>query len=161
MFDRILVTTDGSVLGNLALPYAADLARRYDSVLTLLYVVPQPPAPMGMADGMAYAYDYAAERERLVAAGDRILEEARQLLDYPQTRVLRLEDSGLRVAQAIAAVAEREATRLVVMSTHGRTGLAHLLLGSVAEGVLHRVGVPVLLVRAPAGTLREPAPDVH
>ncbi|WP_102124802.1 universal stress protein [Deinococcus planocerae] len=36
------------------------------------------------------------------------------------------------------------------MSTHGRTGLAHLCLGSVAEAVLHRVKVPVLLVRAPA-----------
>ena len=41
MFDRILVTTDGSALGNLALPVAADLSWKYDSILTLLYVVPQ------------------------------------------------------------------------------------------------------------------------
>lgn len=57
MFHHILVTTDGSPLGDLALPVAADLARRYAATLTLLYVVPPPCSPEmyleGGSSGMA------------------------------------------------------------------------------------------------------------
>ncbi|GBF08052.1 universal stress protein [Deinococcus aerius] len=56
MFQHILVTTDGSPLGHLALPYAADLARRYGSSLKLVYVVPPPPTGV-LAEGAAYAFD--------------------------------------------------------------------------------------------------------
>lgn len=53
MFRHVLVTTDGSPLGDLALPHAGDLARRYGATLTLLHVV--PPLPVGVfAEGAAY-----------------------------------------------------------------------------------------------------------
>ena len=153
MFDPILVTTDGSALGNLALPIAADLARKYDSSLTLLYVVPQF---LMLLEGAAYTYDYPAERERSLAEGKRILEDARQTLDYPRTRVVQLEEYELKTEQAILNEVERSGAQLVVMSTHGRSGLAHLFLGSVAEAVLKKIRVPLLLIQAPDRVMRAP-----
>ena len=154
MFDHILVTTDGSALGNLALPVAADLARKYDSSLTLLYVVPQL---LMLLEGAAYTYDYPAERERSLAEGKRLLEDARQTLDYPRTTVVELEEYELKTEQAILNEVERVGAKLVVMSTHGRSGLAHLFLGSVAEAVLKKIRVPLLLIQAPERAMRAPA----
>ena len=150
MFDRILVTTDGSPLGNLALPYAADLARRYSSVLTVLYVVPAATTPLALSEGAAYAYDFPAEQERLDAEGESILDHAREVVDLPGTRFLRRDGNGPKLAQIIVNEAEQEGAQLVVMSTHGRSGLAHLFLGSVAEAVMQKVKVPVFLVRGQA-----------
>jgi nucleotide-binding universal stress UspA family protein len=146
MFDHILVTTDGSALGNLALPVAADLARKYDSALTLLYVTPQL---LMLLEGAAYTYDYPAERSRTIAEGQEILAAAEKTLDYPQTKVVLLEENDLKTEQAILNEVERSGANLVVMSTHGRSGLAHLFLGSVAEAVLKKIRVPLLLIQAP------------
>lgn len=144
MFERILVPTDGSPFASLALPVAADLARRYGAAVTVLYVAPGPAA---LSEGAAYAFDYETERERLRARGNEILEAARtQLGLLPTTLVLR---EGLRVEDIVAQEVTKGDMGLVVMSSHGRSGLAHFFLGSVAEGVLRRVHVPVLLVRAP------------
>ena len=146
MFDRILVTTDGSALGNLALPVAADLARKYDSILTLLYVVPQMAM---LVESALYTYDHAAEHARLLREGDHILEVALKTLAYPKTEAVKLEDFELKTEQAILNEVERCGAQLVVMSTHGRSGLAHLFLGSVAEAVLKSIRVPLLLIQAP------------
>lgn len=154
MFDHILVTTDGSALGNLALPVAADLARKYDSSLTLLYVVPQL---LMLLEGAAYTYDYPAERERSLTEGKRILEDARKALDYPRTTVVQLEEYELKTEQAILNEVERGGAKLVIMSTHGRSGLAHLFLGSVAEAVLKKIRVPLLLIQVPDRVMRAAA----
>ena len=146
MFDHILVTTDGSALGNLALPVAADLAQKYDSILTLLYVVPQMAM---LVESSLYTYDHAAEHARVLREGDHILEVALETLNYPKTEVVKLEEYELKTEQAILNEVERVEAKLVVMSTHGRSGLAHLFLGSVAEGVLKSIRVPLLLIQAP------------
>ena len=156
MFDHILVTTDGSALGNLALPVAADLARKYDSALTLLYVAPQIPM---LLEGAAYTYDYPAERSRTLAEGEQILADAEKTLDYPKTKVVLLEEYDLKTEQAILNEVERIGAKLVVMSTHGRSGLARLLLGSVAEQVMRRVQVPVLIVSARGAAVSELADE--
>lgn len=150
MFDRILVTTDGSPLGNLALPYAADLARHYSSALTVLYVVPTADTPLALSEGAAYAYDFQAEQDRLKNEGEKILDHAREVVNLPGTRFLRRDGTGPKLAQMIVNEAEQEDAQLVVMSTHGRSGLAHLFLGSVAEEVLRKVRIPVFLVREQA-----------
>ncbi|WP_165795446.1 universal stress protein [Deinococcus koreensis] len=144
MFERILVTTDGSPFANLALPVAADLARRYGATLTVLHVV---PGPVALTEGAAYAFDYDTERRRQLALGQQILEEAKARIDLPGVQLISRE--GLRTDEIIAQEVGRGAFQLVVMSTHGRSGLAHFFLGSVAEGLLRRVQVPVFLVRAP------------
>lgn len=144
MFERILVTTDGSPFANLALPVAADLARKYGATLSVLHVV---PGPVALTEGAAYAFDYETERRRQLALGQQILEEAKAQIDLPDVQLLRRE--GLRTDEIIAQEVVKGDIQLVVMSTHGRSGLAHFFLGSVAEGLLRRVQVPVFLVRAP------------
>ena len=161
MFDRILVTTDGSALGNLALPVAADLSRKYDSILTLLYVVPQMAM---LVESSLYTYDHAAEHARVLREGDHILEVALETLNYPKTEAVKLEEYELKTEEAILNEVERRGARLVVMSTHGRSGLAHLFLGSVAEAVLKKIRVPLLLIQAPERvmgyvTADQPAPQ--
>jgi nucleotide-binding universal stress UspA family protein len=79
--------------------------------------------------------------------------------NYLKTTCAKLEQEGLRVtyllsdgmvAETIVEVAEVEQADLIAMSTHGRTGILRLLLGSVTEQVVHRSKIPVLLIR-PAG----------
>jgi nucleotide-binding universal stress UspA family protein len=150
MFERILVPVDGSELSALALPVAADLARRYNSSLTLLHVVSPPVVIYAEA---AVVYEGAEERAQAQAAGQSILEQARKVLGYANTQLVRLDNAGYRnTAQMIADEARQEGASLVVMGSHGRSGLEHFFLGSVAEGVVRRVDVPVLLVRAPKAT---------
>ena len=156
MFDHILVTTDGSALGNLALPVAGDLARKYDSALALLYVVPPIVMPMG---DVAYTYDDPAQHAGLLEEADQILADALKKLDDPDTQVIRLERTDLKTEQAILVKVEGLHTDLVVMGTHGRSGPAHLFLGSVAEAVLKKIRVPLLLIQAPDRTSRHPASD--
>ena len=146
MFDQILVPIDGSPLSALALPVAAELARCHHGTLTVLYIVPPLPVIYGEP---AVTFDTAAARSSAKAEGQRLLEDARRSLGSPNIRLLCVEGGDPRTAQAIADVAEQRKSSLVVMGTHGRSGLDHFFLGSVAEGVMRRVGVPVLLVRAP------------
>ncbi|WP_309572794.1 universal stress protein [Deinococcus sp.] len=149
MFDHILVPIDGSPLSALALPVAAELARCHHSTLTVLYVVPPLPVIYGES---AYTFDDPEADTRAKAEGQRLLEDARTALGSPNIRLLCVQGGDPRTAQAIADVAEQQQCSLVVMGTHGRSGLDHFFLGSVAEGVMRRVGVPVLLVRAPKTT---------
>lgn len=146
MFDHILVPIDGSPLSALALPVAAELARCHHSTLTVLYVVPPLPVIYGES---AYTFSDTEADERARAEGERLLEDARVSLGSPNISLLCVQGGDPRTAQAIADVAAERQCSLVVMGTHGRSGLDHFFLGSVAEGVMRRVGVPVLLVREP------------
>jgi nucleotide-binding universal stress UspA family protein len=158
MFDHILVPIDGSPLSALALPVVNELARCHHSRITVLYVVPPLTVVYGES---AYTFDDTDIRRQLKAEGQRWLDLARTALDSPDVRLLCLEGGDPRTAQAIADVAEERQCSLVVMGTHGRGGLEHFFLGSVAEGVMRRVAVPVLLVRAPKGSAGQPDPDAQ
>ena len=122
---EILFPTDFSDVSRRAGALAADLARQVQARLHVLHVVlpVTDPAP-------------AAAR----------LEAAAATLGPGLTIVPRLT-SGL-AAREIAAYAEQAGIGLIVMGTHGRTGFSHALLGSVAGGVVRRVGCPVLTVPA-------------
>lgn len=164
MFHHILVATDGSTLGNLALPYAADLSRHYGSALTLLYVV--PPVPEASYEG-AFMYVYNPEkRAHQLEEADRIIQDALAQLDYPDTKTIKATDQSAPIAEVIVSEVRQAHADLVVMSTHGRTGFAHFFQGSVAEAVMHKLDVPVFLVRAPArrqlpGTGQKESPHSH
>ena len=149
MFKHILLTTDGSALSRLAFPVSAELARTYGSALTLLYIAPLGPALSGLGDRLAAPFEYREPRLHGQAEAEAVLEEARQILGFPTANLVQRADDGLPVARAIAEAAAYSGADLLVMSSHGRSGLAHLLLGSVAEEVMRAVQVPVLLVRAP------------
>jgi universal stress protein A len=145
----ILVPVDFSESSRQALAYAAELAGRFGAKLDLVHVWDVPPyippeALVGVPGSDArslgqLARDHAREEmDKLIAehAGQLPLGEA-------------LLESG-DPARIIIEVAEQRASDLIVIGTHGRTGLSHLLIGSVAEKVVRRATCPVLTVRAAA-----------
>jgi nucleotide-binding universal stress UspA family protein len=138
---RILVPLDGSRHAEAALGPAEELAAQLGSEIVLLELVEFPPYSF-LGDGNAYlaAFD-----------PDGALGEARQYLGALATRLaLGRVLAGLGYpAFAIAEVAGREKADLMVMATHGRSGLARLVLGSVATGTLQHASVPLMLIRPP------------
>ena len=147
-FKQILCPVDLSESSDRSLAHAAALARWYDARLTVLHVVPTfDPVPVrGALD----------EPLRVVnpMSREQVLEEMRRSLDLADVspQALLVAEAGdpqkTIVDQAISNRAD-----LIVMGTHGRRGFKRLLLGSVAEAVLHEAPCPVLTVppRVPAG----------
>ena len=138
---QILVPIDFSDCAKKALQYALPLAKEHRAALTLLYVVP-PAYGAGEYGGIDYAQLEASMRE----GGEKEL--ARLTVDEVRGEVS--ADALVRVgspAVNIIEVARSLPADLIVISTHGRTGLKHVLLGSVAEQVVQRAPCPVFVVR--------------
>ncbi|WP_276259361.1 universal stress protein [Haloglomus litoreum] len=136
MYDTILVPTDGSEAATAALDHAADLADEHDAEVHLLYVTESPAiAPTPAAGGVL---------EALERHGEEIVDEAAERLRNRRVHTAVARGSPHR---AILDYAASNDVDLVVMGTHGRTGLSHALLGSVAERVVRLSPVPVLTVR--------------
>ncbi|HLP99116.1 MAG TPA: universal stress protein [Sideroxyarcus sp.] len=146
MYQRILVPIDGSETSRRALQEAVKLAQP-ESRLRLVYVLANT-YPLD-AEGFTFI-DYDALQEAARHTGERTLalaaEKTRQSGATVDTALI---DAG---DERIASVIERDARSwpadLIVIGTHGRSGLNRLLLGSVAEGVVRMASVPVLLIRA-------------
>ncbi len=146
MYQRILVPIDGSETSVRALQEAIKLANR-EAQLRLVYVLEETY----LLDAEGYAYiDYDSLQKALRDTGQRALaqaaEQARRLGATAETALL--EAKGERIASVIESDARDWKADLIVLGTHGRSGLNRLLLGSVAEGVARVAQVPVLLVRA-------------
>ena len=145
--NRILVPLDRSEASEAVLPLVSCLAGPFDFEIQLLHVVEVALPLSGWEAAGKVVHD--AEAEAYLAKMAALL-EARGL------RVGMTVRAGLP-AEVIPAVAAETKSGLVAMSTHGRSGLGRLFLGSVAERVLRSVSVPVLLWKPPAGT-REAGP---
>jgi nucleotide-binding universal stress UspA family protein len=142
---RILVPLDGSELAKEALGVAAGLAETLSAELHLLQVVePIEYLYAGLYGGPAVYFPDSAEAE--LKQADAYLEAlAAPLRAGGQTVVVHTAIGS--AAATIAELARAQAIDLVAMATHGRGGLARLVLGSVATGVLQRAHLPLLLVR--------------
>lgn len=141
-YRRILVPTDGSERSRAALERALELAEAFRATVTGLYVVNES-SYVGLPTGFEWETLVRALRE----------EGARALADVEsaaRARGVPVETKLVEGHPAERIVQEAEAHDLVVVGTLGRTGLAHLLLGSVAERVIRHAPCPVLVVRAPA-----------
>lgn len=135
MYSKIIVTLDGSVHAERALPHAEALAKGLGVKLVLLQVVPYPEVK-----DQAVEEDYAKE-DREYMNGLAIGLESRAV----DTEIEVLWGD---VAEKIIEYAETDEQALLVMSTHGRTGLARLAFGSVTQAVLHDAKTtPVLVSR--------------
>lgn len=147
MFRHILVALDGSRFAERALDPALQLALRFESRVTLLRVAPTEPQPVMVGPGLSLTQlnlsDQAAERE--MKETEAYLDSLRHQwsgLGIPvHAEVTRGEAAEMIVDTACAVDAE-----LVVMTTHGRSGLSRLIYGSVAEAVLRSSPIPVLLI---------------
>ena len=143
---RIVVPLDGSELSEAALGPAGEWAVRLGSEVALLQVIPFPPYPV-YGDGSAYLAAFDSEAE--LAEAKRYLATVAERLPSSMGPLRVLAELG-QPAVAIAQRAAMEKFDLIAMATHGRSGLARLVLGSVATGTLQRANVPVLLVRPAA-----------
>ena len=133
MYRRLLLPLDGSSLAERAIPYAEALARPSDAHIGVLRV--HTDAILEPVDSVErYVHEIAAG----LSGKDLSVDAAVAARD-----TLRVDP-----AHEIAREASARGADLIVMSTHGRSGLGRWLLGSVAEGVLHQATVPVLLIPA-------------
>ena len=145
---KILVPLDGSAFGEAALPCAEELARVSNAEVILM----QSVAPHH------FEIDLAETRSpHLSKLSEEYLEHARAVAaDYLAAIQESLSKSGVVArsvveagspAEQIIACAKKNAVDIIALSTHGRSGLSALMMGSVANKVLHYAEVPVLLVR--------------
>jgi nucleotide-binding universal stress UspA family protein len=145
---RILVSLDGSALARQALPLAAELAASTHAELILL-TVHAPP----LGEGLEEISSYPRSGELLAALRARMLDELGSLADdlhRQQVLVTPVAVEGFP-AEAIIDEAARRQVDLIVMATHGYSGIKRWALGSVADKVLHATPTPLLLVHARPG----------
>jgi nucleotide-binding universal stress UspA family protein len=143
---HILAPTDFSDYSKKALSDALDLAQTFGAKLSLLHVIEPPPYPIAGFVPPAVGADLLGDLKRQASA------ELAQVLSEGQwgtIEVTRAVAIG-SPAQTIVETAEAEHVDLLVMATHSRTGLSHLLIGSVAERVIRTAPCPVLTIRPAA-----------
>ena len=144
MFKRILVPLDGSPRAEQALPVAARLASASRGTVILLQVVNTPQEAVSYITLQPMATRQFVNEEQ--AKAEHYLQhcvEQGSLVDIPNLLMVR---NGLP-ATTILEVIDEQAVDLVVMASHGYTGMTHWMLGSIAENVSHAAPVPVLLLR--------------
>ncbi len=143
--ERLLVPIDFSKHAREALRHAVELAHLYDARLDLLHVVEENLHPAFYVGGVQSIYDVQPDID------EKSMQRMQEMLDEltGTTRgAAELHVEAGRAARQITQCADRMGSDLVVMSTHGLTGLEHFMMGSVAEKVVRHVSAPVLTVKA-------------
>jgi universal stress protein A len=143
---NICCAVDFSEPSRLAMRQAASLASHFQAELTLLHVhEPPPPSATDLLVSPPEMFEQAATQMERILIG--WCKDAEEIARRPVKRVLLF---GKPAAEIVRYVREN-AFDLVVVSTHGRTGLRHVVLGSVAERIVRSAGRPVLVVPVPGG----------
>jgi len=146
MFKNILLATDGSAASDHAAKIAVSLARTHGAKLTALYVAdPYPYMGVGEVNPMGYqAYSAAAQElaAKAHAAVDALCKQDGATVSMEARLV---ED--VAAASGIVQTATELGSDLIVMGSHGRSGIARLMLGSVATKVVAESPIPVLVSR--------------
>ncbi len=143
--ERILVPIDFSDFAEDALRHAREFAQLYGAQVDLLHVIEENLHPAFYVGGVRSIYDVQPDIENKVR--DR-LHAAWEAVDAGTGTPAEMHVVDGRAARAITQFAQRNQSDLLVMSTHGLTGLEHFLMGSVAEKVVRHVTAPVLTVKA-------------
>jgi len=149
---RILFPTDFSEHAHCAWPLALQFAKEFGAEVHLLHVVAPPPR---LTEAYAVNFDPEKFAQILTAEASASLEKLAQaakdltIASHPEVRI------GVDFHEIIE-YARTHQIDLIVMGTHGRTGLAHALVGSVAEKVVRRAPCPVLTVKHPAMKIEMP-----
>lgn len=146
MYQRILMALDGSSTAEHALREALQLAKVLGAHLRIIHVVDEVT--------MNWDAEYANPAEiwdAMARSGRDLLDKAARIAAEAgvkaDTQLIEVTTLGHRVPQVIADTAKDWFADLIVLGTHGRRGLSHVLLGSVAEGVMRIATKPVLMIR--------------
>lgn len=148
MYEEILVPLDGSELAEHALPHARALSKAFDARMTLLCIVEtvqmySQPGMIGPA--VSVPLDVKEEMKNLKGYLDNIAGELKKEGITARTEVREGDP-----ASEICDYADQNDEDIIVMSTHGRSGIQRWVYGSVADKVLRSANVPVLLIRSVA-----------
>lgn len=149
MYQRIMLATDGSATSRLALQEAAKLAKE-GSQLKVVTVVTNPVVTMPSPYGINY--DASLLRNAVLESGRAALEENVKTLEdmglKPEGCLIDLSETvGSNIATSLLDEAKDWPADLIVIGTHGHKGFKRFLLGSVAEELIRRADIPVLLVK--------------
>jgi nucleotide-binding universal stress UspA family protein len=142
-YKKIVVPLDGSGWSQRAVPHAVDIARANGSELILLHVFRPPAAEY--TDQIALA-GQEGQIQQLRESMKQYLIGVRSELRAEDIEVRTQVIEGLGVASIICDYINDEGIDLVVMSTHGRTGISRFIFGSVAHNIMECTRVPVLLI---------------
>jgi nucleotide-binding universal stress UspA family protein len=145
-WKRICCPIDFSDASRAAMEVGADLARRFGAEVILLHAYPIPgyTFPDGSVMASPKMMQELAEQAQRHLEGWRV--DAERLVGAPRVTI---EKAIGEPAAEIVAFARDRAVDLLVLGTHGRTGIEHALMGSIAERVVRRAHCPVLTVRPP------------
>ncbi len=144
---KVLVATDFSDPSDAALAYGRELARSFSAQLVVLHVVENTIT--GMVDANGYMFTDPDLQKTVEAAGQRGVETLLSAEDRVLLRAEAVTVTSNAPAAAIVEYAKDSGVNLIVIGTHGRGVVAHLLLGSVAERIVRIAPCPVLTVRHP------------
>ena len=143
----ILLPTDFSDCGNYALSYAASLARTFKASIICLNVI-EPIVPTVGYSGMTEPMPIADIAEQLEDSAERELPKLAECEECAGLEIEEMVAHGEAAAE-IVRVAKERSVDLIVISSHGRTGLGRILFGSTAEAVVRHASCPVLVVKPP------------
>jgi nucleotide-binding universal stress UspA family protein len=151
MYKRILVPLDGSPRAEKILPHVEALAKEDGATLILMQTIEPTSADFTPGiDSMVSPQEMEIYWKSLQAAeeaGNEYLTEKAEELTRKKVKVETVVKRGDAVATIVKTAKDKSAD-LIAMASHGRTGLARVFYGSVANGVLHKVDRPLLLIRA-------------
>jgi nucleotide-binding universal stress UspA family protein len=142
MFQKVLVPMDGSELAEHAISHVRSILREGSAGEVTLLHIKKIDLPPGFNPNMV--------RRPVFAAANKYLGEMESRMVYAGVKVKTKVLEAHRTATTITEYAQKNGMDLIVMSTHGYTGLKKLLLGSVAADVLSQSPVPVLMIRPEA-----------
>ena len=143
MYKKILVPLDGSELAKTALDQAGKLAKTFDAEIVLFQVVPFMPIY-----GSPELVTPLIVDEKQKETAEKYLANLAEELRKKGLKVAAMVRTGQQVAVEIIDFAKETGADLIIMCTHGRSGISRWVLGSIAHKVLTRAETPILLVRS-------------
>ncbi len=138
-YRKILIPTDGSASAQTAVSSGLDMAKRLNADVTIISIVDMR-APISIQQGIGIPDQYAYQQGAADAAAEAALKLAKEM-GVRATTIVK------RGSPAYDIIEESKKHDLIVMATKGRTGVAHFLIGSVAEKVVRFAACPVLVIR--------------
>lgn len=147
MYQRILVTTDGSKLSQKAVNSAIALAALCEAELVALKVVPRYPQTHFEVGIALAAEDMLRVEKAWSDAAQKIVDAVKKSAQSKGVTTKAVVVRSDVVSDAVIATIKKQGCDLVVMASHGRSGIKRLLLGSETQHVLTHAGVPVLVLK--------------
>ncbi len=148
MYQKLMVPLDGSELAECVLPHVEAIARGCGATDVIFVRVAEPVRILTDYDTGFSAEDWKRMEAENKAAAESYLKQLVNRVRYDGVNLQAKVIEG-RVADSLAGYAEKNDIGLIIIATHGRSGMSRWVLGSVADRVLRSACVPILMVRAP------------